>query len=191
MGCSGLVHFFADRMQSSPDGSKNMSDKAKVDLPARYFEQGHRMASEAETGSFEAVNKELATLRSQIKPAEYNALIRSIQSANIAHVAEDQQRNSKDPSKLRVPTLILEDSPKDKDKLPDHIGGRVLHNGPRQAEQTPTPRTQPGQAADGRETVAERMRRTGNYPMPWSEAAADAAWKDVLYPNRKTEKKGN
>lgn len=168
-----------------------MSDKAKVDLQTRYFEQGHRMAREAETGSYESVNKELATLRSQIKPAEYNALIRSIQSANVAHVAEDQQRSGNDPSKFKIPTLILSDSPKDKDKLPDHIGGRILTNGPRQAEQAPTPRTQPGQTADGRETVAERMRRTGSYPMPWSEAAADAAWKDVLYPDRKTQRKGN
>lgn len=179
-------------MVELPPGDKNMSDKAKAgDLQARFYEQGHRMAREAETDSYESVNTELAAIRQQIKPAEYNALINSIRSANTAHVAEDQMRSGNDPTKFTIPRLLIEDSPKDKDKLPDHIAGRVLFNGPKQAEQQPTPRTQPTQDRNGRESFDDRMRRTGSYPMPWSEAAADAAWRHVLQPNEKVQRKGN
>jgi len=168
-----------------------MSDAAKVDLQAKYFEQGHRMAREAESGSFEAVNKELATIRGQIKPAEYNALINSIRSANTAHVAEDQSKNRKDPSKLSVPTLLLEDSPTDSDKLPDHIAGRILADGHVQSEGASAERKNPSQITDSRTAIDDKMRQTGNYPMPWSEASADAAWRHVLQPSEKVQRKGN
>ncbi len=152
-----------------------MSEKAAPtrDLKQWTFEQGNRLAREAETGSIDNVNRELSQVRSQLSPREYNALISGIQSANTARVAQDQyDLQGKQVKKLTVPTLILEDSPRDKDKLPDHVAGRVLADGKKETFEEPKPQAKP----------AKRVGDDGNYPMPWSEAMADKAWRDVLNP---------
>ncbi len=151
-----------------------MSEKAPTrDLKQWTFEQGNRLAREAETGSIANVNRELSEVRNQLTPREYNALISGIQSANTARVAQDQyDLQGKRVKSLTVPTLILEDSPRDKDKLPDHVAGRVLADGKKETFEAPkTPAT-----------PAKRVGDDGNYPLPWSEAMADKAYRDVLSP---------
>ncbi len=155
-----------------------MSEKAAPtrDLKQWTFEQGNRLAREAETGNIANVNRELSDVRNQLTPREYNALISGIQSANTARVAQDQyDLQGKRVKSLTVPTLILEDSPKDKDKLPDHVAGRILADGKRETVEAPKAPEKP----------AKRVGDDGNYPMPWSEAMADKAWRDVLNPERK------
>lgn len=152
-----------------------MSEKAAPtrDLKQWTFEQGNRLAREAETGSIATVNQELSQVRSQLSPREYNALISGIQSANTARVAQDQyDLQGKHVKKLTVPTLILEDSPEDKDKLPDRVGGRILADGKRETFEEPKAPAKP----------VKRIGDDGNYPLPWSEAMADKAFRDVLDP---------
>jgi hypothetical protein len=152
-----------------------MSEKAAPtrDLKQWTFEQGNRLAREAETGSIDNVNRELSQVRSQLSPREYNALISGIQSANTARVAQDQyDLQGKQVKKLTVPTLILEDSPHDKDKLPDHVAGRVLADGKKESFEAPkTPAT-----------PAKRVGDDGNYYFPWSAAMGAKAFDDVLNP---------
>lgn len=152
-----------------------MSEKTAAMLPTKYFEQGNRMAREAETGSMQSVNKELADLRKTLSAPQYNALIKSIESANTAHVAQDQyDLKGKQVSRLTVPTLILEDSKADRDRLPDHIAGRIL------SDKKETPEAPKPAAPGGAKTFKD-----GDYPLPWSEAAANRAWNDVLNPRKK------
>lgn len=151
-----------------------MSEKtATRDLKHWNYEQGNRLAREAETGSIDNVNRQLYQVRSQLSPKEYNDLINSIQSANTARVAQDKyDLEGKHVKRLTVPTLILSDSPMDNDTLPDHVSGRTLVDGRRETFAEPKPEAKP----------AKRVGDDGNYPMPWSEAMADKAWRDVLNP---------
>jgi hypothetical protein len=151
-----------------------MSERTAATLQTKFFDDGNRLAREAETGSMQRVNQELAQFRETLSALEYNALIKSIQSSNTARVAQDQyDLAGGQVSRLTVPTLILEDSKTDRDKLPDHIGGRILSD-KKQAAQEPKPAT-----------PAAKAFRDGDYPLPWSEAMADKAFRDVLYPGKK------
>lgn len=154
-----------------------MSEKTAATLQRQYFEQGDRMAREAEAGGMHNVNRELAEFRNAkgVTPEKYNALIKSIQSANTAHVAQDQyDLQGKQVKKLTVPTLILADSEADADKLPDHIAGYILGGKKVEAEEPKLAKPQP-----------QKTLKDGDYPLPWSEKMADKAWRDVLYPGKK------
>jgi len=152
-----------------------MSEKAAAPLQTKFFEQGNRLAREAEAGSMQRVNQELADFRKTLSAPEFNALIKSIQSANTARVAQDQyDLKGKKVNELTVPTLILVDSKEDKDKLPDRIGVIILADGKERAEQ-----------AAPAKPVPTKTLKDGDYPLPWSEAMAAKAFDDVLNPKKK------
>ena len=132
----------------------------------------------------------MADFRKTHTPNEFNALISAIAAANTAHVAIDQMDVAATRVKsATVPTLILADSPKDKDKLPDHVAGRIVAYPAKLAEEAGRPTSVMDafpkvEVSDAAKEGRKRMRETGNYGFGWSEAAAAAAYEDVLYPRR-------
>ncbi len=156
-----------------------MSEKAPTrDLQRWTYEQGNRLAHEAETGKTDNVNRELTQVRGQLTPREYNALISSIRSANTAHVAQEQyDLAGKHVKSLSIPTLIFGDSPKDKDKFPDHIAGRILADGKK--ETVEEPKSEKALQAERAAKIDQRMKETGNYGPAWG-GDDDAAFRHVL-----------
>lgn len=151
-----------------------MSDKPSGDLQARFYDAGHKLAREAETGSISNVNKELQQFRDSHTPKEFNALIQSIQSANAADVAEDRNNLAgKRVSQLSVPTLILEDT--NKDKHPDRIAGRIVADAPK----ADAPNAN-GIGSSAKPDQTKHGRETGNYGSGWNPALANQAFDDVL-----------
>lgn len=144
------------------------------------------MAHQAEQGHITAINDELAKFRNQktTSPEKYNALITSIQSANIVHLDEDRRNlNSKQVSALTIPRLIFMDSKTDKDTLPDHIGMSILPDGTRTAAAEPnTEKSERAERAEEAAKVDQRMKETGNYGPRYGagEGPANAAFEHVL-----------
>ncbi len=161
------------------------------------FAKGQELATKAEYGPLAAVNNDLAQMQ-KLHPKEFGAIIKSMQGANIVHLADDQNRVNgelrartsfdkwlgKPEPTLTVPKLTIEgDDPKDKFKNPTHVTAAVLPNleivqSAENANKTSTK----APVSAGRSSF-----ETGNYSN--TAQGQEDAFNDITNPSRHNKKK--